>query len=644
MMMTLTSYVRRGRRLLRRIVMEPKLRQPLKILGCFLVGMCFSAASLGNHAQPIVLGVLCAGLSGWMPIPFASGAALGYWLFWGQAGLQGILWTAAGLPLCVALGQRSVARQMPLLLPALAALTVAVSGVVFQLWLRDDTTILMYLLRVAIAFSAAWLFALVLQRREPMADWAGAAVGVMALAQIAPLPFLDLGILAAGAISAMWPLPAAAMAGMALDLAQVTKVPMTAVLCLTFLVRLFPAVPKWTVALLPGVLYLLVMGLCGIWDMAPLPALLLGSISMTLLRAKPAATYRRGPTGVAQVRLEMAAEVMAQSEQLLLEVGEMPIDEPALITKAAERACGTCPCRKGCKELEQAKEISPQFLHRPILNLDDLPVNCKKRGRLMVELRRGQDQYRILKADRDRRREYHGAVIQQYRFLTEYLQDLADTLPRKAEHGVQRFQPEIAVCSAGKEQMNGDRCTWFAGAELKYYILLCDGMGTGVGAAEEARGATDMLKKLLMAGYPAPYALRSLNSLCTLRGVPGATSVDLAEISLENGKTVIYKWGAAPSWLMLSTGVERIGAASAPPGISVTESKESVERLSLRRGETLVLLSDGVDGEEAMRRAQERQDPSPGELAAGILETGRGNGADDATVAVVRLRPVTVST
>ena len=32
-------------------------------------------------------------------------------------------------------------------------------------------------------------------------------------------------------------------------------------------------------------------------------------------------------------------------------------------------------------------------------------------------------------------------------------------------------------------------------------------------------------------------------------------SLDLAEISLENGKTVIYKWGAAPSWLMLSTGV-----------------------------------------------------------------------------------------
>ena len=624
--------------------MEPKLRHPMKLLGCFLAGLCLSAASLGNHAQPIVLGVLCAGLGGWMPIPFASGAALGYWLFWGQAGVQGIFWTAVGLPLCVALGQRSVARQMPLLLPALSALTVAVSGVIFQLWWREDTSILMYLLRVGVAFSAAWLFTLVLQRREPMADWAGAALGVLALAQIAPLPFLDLGILASGAIGAWLPLPAAAMAGLALDLAQVTRVPMTAVLCLAFLVRLVPGVPKWAVAVLPAAMYLPVMGLCGIWDLSPVPALLLGGLSVTLLRSKPAVTYRRGATGVAQVRLEMAAEVMAQSEQLLLEVGECPIDESALIIKAAERACGTCPCRKGCKDLEQAKEIPTQFLHRPILTLDDLPVNCKKRGRLMVELRRGQDQYRILKADRDRRREYHGAVIQQYRFLTEYLQDLADALPRKGERAVQRFQPEIAVCSAGKEQINGDRCSWFAGAELKYYILLCDGMGTGSGAAEEARGATDILRKLLMAGYPAPYALRTLNSLCTLRGVPGAASIDLAEISLDSGKTVLYKWGAAPSWLLLSTGAERIGVPGAPPGISVTDCKETVERLSLRRGETLVLLSDGVDGEETMRRAQERRDPSPGELAAGILEAGRGAGADDATVAVVRLRAVTMST
>lgn len=644
MMITISSYYRRVQRIARRLVTDPKLRLPMRICAYFLGGFALSAASLGSKAQPLVLALLCAGMEGWMPAPIALGAAAGYWIFWGQAGLQGIVWIAIGLPLCVLVGKMRLSRQNSLLMPALAALTVALTGLVFQAWWRDDTTIWMYLLRIGMVFGATWIFAEAMQRKDPMALWGAGALGVLALAQIAPLPCLGLGFLAAGAAAVLLPFPAVAMMGLALDLAQVTAVPMTAVLCLAFLARMIPGLPKWSMAILPGAVYLPAMSLCGQWDLLPMLPLLLGGLGSTLLPCRRTMPPRRGATGIAQVRLEMAAGVMAQWEQLLLEVKDPPIDEQTILDKGVERACGSCPCRKGCKEMEQAKHMSSQLLHRPLFTLDDLQVNCKKRGRLMVELRRCQDQYRILKADRDRRREYHGAVIQQYRFMTEYLQDLADGLPRKADKLQQRFQPEIAVCSAGKEQKNGDRCAWFAGTELKYYLLLCDGMGTGEGAAEEARICVDMLRRLLMAGYPAPYALRSFNSLCVLRGAPGAVSVDLAEISLDSGKTVIYKWGAAPSWLLLPTGAERIGTASTPPGLAVSETQESVERLSLRRGESLVLLSDGVAGEDAMQRLQHMDRMSPGEMAAAILEVGREGLADDATAAVVRLLPVTVST
>lgn len=642
MMLTLGSYVRRGKRLLRRFLAEPKLRLPLKIAGCFLAGLCLSAASLGSKPQPVVLAVLCAGIGGWLPIPFALGGAAGYWLFWGQAGLQGIVWTAAGLPVCVLLGQKPISRQMPLLQPALAALTVAAAGVLFQVWQGDNTTIGMYLLRVGLAFGGAWLFAQVLQRRDTVADWGAAAVAVLALAQIAPLPFLDLGIVAAGAITLLAPFPAVALAGLALDLAQISPVPLTAVVCLAFVVRLIPGLPKWTSYIVPGGVYLTVMILCGKWDLMPIPAFVLGGVVGNLVPDPPVMPHRRGATGVAQVRLELAAGVLAQSEQLLLEVPETPIDEATLIQKAAERACGTCPCRKGCKEIEQVRTLSPQLLHRPLVTMDDLSVSCRKRGRLMLELRRSQDQYRIIKADRDRRREYRGAVVQQYRFLTEFLQDVADGLPRRAESTQQRFQPEVAVCSAGKESANGDRCLWFAGTGLRYYLLLCDGMGTGDGAAEEARTACTLLRRLLAAGFPAQYALRSFNSLCTLRGSAGAVSLDLAEIRLDSGKTTVYKWGAAPSWLLTPAGPEKIGTAGTPPGLSVTDARETVDRLSLRRGETLILVSDGVAGEEAMQRAVQMPDAAPGEMAAAILEAGRGEGTDDATAAVVRLKPMSV--
>lgn len=642
-MMMLGTYVRRYRRILRRLTTQPALRGPLETCTTFLLGFCLSAASLGNRIQPFPLAVLCTGLTGWLPLAYALGSALGYWLHWGVWGLQGVVWIAAGMPVCVLLAQRKVGREMPLLLPLMSALVVAAGGVIFQLWRGDDTAIAMYLLRIGLAFGSTWIVMLVRQRRDVAADWVALAIGVLALAQIAPLRMWNLGYLASGMIAVTMPFPAVALAGLALDLAQISPLPMTAVLALAGLLRLLPILPKrWHPVAMASV-YLVVMGLCGQVDLLPVPGLLAGGFLGGILPQQGQLNHRRGETGFAQVRLEMAAAVLAQSEQLLQEASEYPIDEAALILKASDRACGTCPCRKGCKELEGAKTLPDTLLHRPLINLDDVPVACKKRGRLMLELRRSQDQYRILKADRDRQQEYRAAVVQQYRFLSEYLQDLADQLPKRGQQSRHRYQPEIAVCSAGKETVNGDRCMWFAGAGERYYLLLCDGMGTGVGAAEEAKTAGNMLRRLLTAGYPARYALRSINSLCTLRGRAGAVTLDLAEFSLDTGKVNLYKWGAAPSWLLLEGNAEQIGQPGPPPGISVSDARETVDRFTMRRGETLVLLSDGVDGQVIAQHGLRWSTDSPGAMAARILESGHGSGCDDATAAVIRLNPVSLS-
>ena len=106
----------------------------------------------------------------------------------------------------------------------------------------------------------------------------------------------------------------------------------------------------------------------------------------------------------------------------------------------------------------------------------------------------------------------------------------------------------------------------------------------------------------------------------------------------------MYKWGAAPSYLIRDGGAEKIGTAGPPPGLSIKNARETVQRLSLRRGEVLILLSDGVDGEGALRRIKMISTQPPGELAAKVLEFGARNAEDDATVAAVRLFPGTTST
>lgn len=601
-----------------------------------LAGLLLSAASLGNCPLPLAPALLAAGVTGWPCLLLAFGGVWGYWLFWGTAGLEGMVWMAAAGVICLAFGGRRTISRPALLRSGLMALSVAAAGLCFQLFLGKQVSFGMYLLRIGLAFGAAQVFSGVLERRDPVLDWLAAGLAVLALARV-----WGLGYVAAGALAAAAPFPAAALAGLAIDLAQITEAPVGAAMCLAYLVRLVPGLPKRGAALAPMAMYLLCAGVCGRFQWQAGAALLLGGGLSLLLPPQPAVSHRRGETGVAQVRLEMTAGVLAQTEQLLLEVAEYPIDEGAILAKAVDRACGNCPCRRGCRE--RTVEMPTALLHRPLLSVEELPVDCRKRNRLLLELRRGQDQYRLIRADRDRQREYRGAVVQQYRFLAEYLQEVADSLPRRGEKPQPKFAPEVSVCTAGREKANGDQCLWFAGVGCRYYVVLCDGMGTGMGAEAEGQEAARLLRRLLIAGYPAAYALRSLNSLCVLRGHSGAVTADLLELELENGRATLYKWGAAASYLMTDAGMEKIGTATPPPGLSVSDTRETVDRLSLRRGETLILLSDGVDGEEVRRRAWELTDEESGEMASQVLRCGRGEGQDDATVAVVRLRPASVS-
>lgn len=641
MMVSIGLYVRRWQRVLRRWMLDPKLHALAQAAGYTLAGFLLSAASLGHYPQPLVLGLVAA-LSGWPAVLLAVGGTAGYALFWGAAGTQCVVWLALGLIGAILLGGRLVTRDTPLLMPALCGLITAGAGLAFQIWLGDTTPVFMYILRIGLSVLSCALFSVAMHRRDPVVDWAVGGLFVLALAQIMPIPYLGFGYIAAGALSVAGAFPAAALAGLALDLAQITRVPMTAALCLAYFIRMVPGLPKWALYTAPAAVYLVVMALCGVWDLTPAPGLLLGGLGAMLLPGKPGLSHRRGETGFAQVRLEMASTVLSQSEHLLMDIDEHPIDEEALIIRAVDRACGSCPCRKTCKE--KPADMPTSLLHKPLGNGADLPHHCRKAGRLLQELRRSQEQLRAIRADRDRQQEYRAAVVQQYHFLSEYLQDLSDVLAQRTNPPKQIYQPEIVACSSSRNGANGDRCLWFAGVECRYYLLLCDGMGTGLEAARDGKTAAAMLKKLLSAGYPPEYALRSVNSLCALQGRGGAVTIDLVELQLDTGKAAVYKWGAAPSFLVSRGEAIKIGTATPPPGLSVTDGRETVERLSLRRGELLVLQSDGAGGEDALRKALEEADLPPGELAARILDCSRGEETDDATVAVVRLNslgPVT---
>ena len=626
------SYIQPLRRRILKLRGDPKAQPIFRGLGFFAAGGILSAGALGAVAQPLALGFVLS-CRGWAAVMGALGGAAGSFLFWGKAGLQCTLWLVVGLGAALLPEKLRGGRLVTSLM---AGVIVAGIGVFCQQKLDDAVSVPAHLLRILMAMGSTWIFFGV-QQQEPQSRFLSRGLWVLALGQIAPIPWLGLGYLAAGVLTASGSFPTAILGGVALDLARITPLPMTAVACLGYALGWLPG--RRFRPMQPVLGAAMVMALWKQWDMLPLPGLLLGGILGSLRPGQPRASLRRTETGLAQVRLELAAGVFRQVQQLLVAAPEAPVDEQALLGRAVEKCCGSCPCRKSCPEKERAAAMSVKILHQPLLDGGDLPIFCRRENRLLQELHRAQEQLRTIRADRQRQEEYRSALVQQYQFLAEYVRELSDLMGRRGITPEPRYRPEVMVAGNRLDTDNGDRCLRFAGTGCRYYILLCDGMGTGLGAAQEGKTAAAMVKELLLAGYPAEYALRTLNSLCALRGMAGVVTADLAELHLDTGKVALYKWGAPASWVLRRSGPEKIGTAGPPPGLSVSEGRETVDRLSLRRGETLILCSDGVNGEELARRCREAPAMAFGSIAGELLAAAGGAESDDATVAAVRLRP-----
>ncbi len=637
-MMVNNTHIHRIRFQVVRGLSSPRGKQAVSLAGWFFGGFCLSAGALARASQPLSMGLICAGRRSAATVAAALGAMTGYLVFWGAGGIQGVLWCILALITALTLGDRPICTQQPLFLPAVAAVIVSGSGVFFLLRRLGEAPVGIFLLRVLTGATATLVFRLWLEKPGGWTDWLAQSIAVLALAQIVPVRFLGLGFLAAGYFGCASAFPAVALTGLALDLSGTCRLSMTGVLSLGFCLRLIPVQGRLFGVLTPAMAYLPVAWATVCLDFTPVPGLLLGGLLRLVIpgdrsAAKP--IHRRGHTAVAQVRLEQMALALRQMEQaLLIPVGPEP-DKRAVLDRARDLSCDNCPERRQCRGRAAVQELPLSILEQPGLSEEDIPTLCRKKSRLLNELRRGQEQLRRIKGDRSRLLTYRTAAREQYGFLADFLQLTSDSLAEVGRYRPPKYQPEVYVGSRSSGTENGDNCVWFPGPGNVYYVLLCDGMGTGEPAARESGDAIALLKTMLSAGLPAEYALRSLNSLAILGEKGGCTTVDLVQLRLDTGRGTIYKWGAAPSYLLRYGQVKKIGTAGPPPGLSQA-ARETVDRLSLQRGEVLILLSDGAGEDVLLRTAWTTPTLSPGELAAAIAEQS-GEVRDDATAVVVRL-------
>lgn len=387
----------------------------------------------------------------------------------------------------------------------------------------------------------------------------------------------------------------------------------------------------------------------GTMSLGNLGAVALGiaaGIVLRKLRFLPALPV--GATEEARFRLETAAQVLETlSRQLPERSAEPSVSEAAgIYDAAAERICRCCARFHRCwqhhaRETYQALSgASKCIIERGTAHAEDFPQSfrndCCHLDGFLTALNQELEGMLYRRRYRMQLRESRQVVAEEFSCIADYLR--AEQSPDS--RCVTRFQPLVGISTVGKNGNGaiGDRGACFAGRDADYFVLLCDGMGTGEGASRLSAETVRLLERLLRSGLAPDAALKILNGMELLRGTGCFTTVDLLHVDLCGGDAMLYKWGAAPSYLRDDAKVKKIGTATPPPGVGVGgEHLPERYQLSLKWGEMLVLVSDGAGREDTEELISSFRGQSPRELAALLIAGVPAE--DDMTAVCVSLIP-----
>jgi len=329
--------------------------------------------------------------------------------------------------------------------------------------------------------------------------------------------------------------------------------------------------------------------------------------SLLLVRQKSAAKDTAAAT--MRKRLELSAAAFRDLYNSFGKPSPNRSEEnPAVVfDRAAEQVCRGCKQSTLCwsqsyiDTFNALNDATPAMLRRGKSLPADYPQHFQDRcihlpdflsavNRELSALLLRRQYKRRLETERQRTRG-------QYAQLSEFLGQAAgqlDVIPAG------KFSEQCRVGGAWRpkegEQVCGDVITHFEAADGRLCLLLSDGMGSGKEAHREAGNTVHLLEQFLKAGVEAESALRTLNAAMHLKGEDTGyfATIDLLLIDVSTRQAVLYKYGAAPTYLKHHGSVRRLTGTALPAGLQDPHSPPVPIRFSLEPESFLLLSSDGL--------------------------------------------------
>ncbi|MDQ0209219.1 stage II sporulation protein E [Alkalicoccobacillus murimartini] len=152
----------------------------------------------------------------------------------------------------------------------------------------------------------------------------------------------------------------------------------------------------------------------------------------------------------------------------------------------------------------------------------------------------------------------------------------------------------VANVAKGGAWISGDSYSTLELGSGQYAIAISDGMGNGERAHLESTETLQLLQKVLESGIEEMVAIKSVNSVLSLRTTDEIFStLDLAMIDLQTAKAKFLKIGSIPTFIKRGDKVIKIDASNLPMGMFQDFDVDVVSE-QLMAGDILVMVSDGI--------------------------------------------------
>lgn len=208
----------------------------------------------------------------------------------------------------------------------------------------------------------------------------------------------------------------------------------------------------------------------------------------------------------------------------------------------------------------------------------------------------------------------------------------------------------VAHAAKGGAFVSGDCYSTIELGAGKYAIAISDGMGNGERAFLESNETLRLLQKILQSGIEEKVAIKSVNSVLSLRTTDEIFStLDLAMIDLQDANVKFLKIGSSPSFIKRGDIIKKIEASNLPIGI-IQDFDVDVVSDQFKSGDLLIMMSDGVfEGPSHVenydvwmkRKLKEINTNDPQAIADILLEEvirTSGQIQDDMTVIVAKIK------